>query len=64
MKVVNYGDAYFHRITLRLSDRQYDYVLFASQKFRISPSEYIRRLIDKSICSGGTNENKMHNSYD
>lgn len=46
MKTVNYGNNYNHRLSLRLSDVQMDFILEVSKELGVSPSEYIRMLLN------------------
>ncbi len=39
-----------HRITLRLNDEQMNFVLKDAQMFGVSPSEYIRMILNASIA--------------
>lgn len=39
-----------HRITLRLNDEQFNYVLTDADKLGISPSEYIRQVLNLSMA--------------
>lgn len=39
-----------HRITLRLNDEQMEFVLKDAQMFGVSPSEYIRMILNASIA--------------
>ena len=52
MKVVNLGDNYTHRITLRLTDDQFEFCVNASKVFGCTPSGYIRKLIDSNLARG------------
>lgn len=39
-----------HKMTLRLNDELYEYVSEMSDKFTISPSDFIRQCIDQYLC--------------
>lgn len=39
-----------HRITLRLNDEQMNFVLKDAEMFGVSPSEYIRMILNASIA--------------
>lgn len=39
-----------HRITLRLNDEQMEFVLKDAEMFGVSPSEYIRMILNASIA--------------
>lgn len=57
MKTVNLGDKYTHRVTLRLSDEQYEFLIKASQILGVSPSDYLRMIINTGAVS-------MHGTVD
>ena len=44
----NYMPNYDKRITLRLSEKQFEYIISASEKIGKTPSDFIRLLIDSS----------------
>ena len=46
MNTVNYGDKYVHRVTLRLSDDQYHWLIGISKILGVTPSEYMRMSIN------------------
>ncbi len=48
MKIVNMGDPFIKRITLRLTDIQYEHVVKMATDLDTSPSDYIRYLIMQS----------------
>ena len=48
MKVVNMGDPFTRRLTLRLTDLQYTHIIRMAQELDTSPSDYIRLLIMQS----------------
>lgn len=56
MKVVHLGDCYTHRLTLRLTDDQFDFIVIASKSFGCTPSEYIRKLIESNLVMGGASD--------
>ena len=56
MKIVNYGDPFTKRITLRLTDLQYNHLLKVSSLIGTSPSDYIRYLITQSALNYGTED--------
>lgn len=68
MKTVNYGSKYTHRITLRLSDEQFNFITDISRVLGVNPCDYLRMSINSSMCLSkdsfnpqkrtvGTNEN-------
>lgn len=68
MNTVNYGDKYVHRVTLRLSDDQYHWLIGISKILGVTPSEYMRMSINTGMHATdlqdyqgkgkvGTNEN-------
>ena len=48
-KTVNMGDKYTHRITLRLNDNQYNWLIEESKFLDISPSDYIRMAVNSGM---------------
>lgn len=50
-KTVNYGDPLTQRLTLRLTDRQYDFLIKVSGLMGVSPSDYLRMVINTSMVS-------------
>lgn len=48
-KTVNYGTPYNHRLSLRLNDKQYEFVLECSRLLGVSPSDYIRMSINSGM---------------
>ena len=72
-KTVNYGEPYNHRMTLRLNDEQYNFILECAQLLGVSPSDYIRMSVNAGMVSikqleqkgkVGTNENVKTDSND
>ena len=47
----NIGDKYVKRMTLRMSDRQLSHCVERANHLDISPSDYIRSLINKDIAN-------------
>lgn len=78
MKIVNLGDPFTKRITLRLTELQYRHICNMSLELGTSPSDYIRFLILQSAMQydadmmttykesleGTSNENVKASSYD
>lgn len=48
-KTVNYGTPYNHRLSLRLNDKQYEFVLECARLLGVSPSDYIRMSINSGM---------------
>ena len=48
MKIVNMGDPFVKRITLRLTEIQYEHIVKMAADLDTSPSDYIRYLIMNS----------------
>lgn len=71
---VNLGDKYSHRITVRLNDEQFNFLIDASAILGVSPSDYIRMAVNSGMMAVkkdeklkgmvGTNENVKTNSND
>lgn len=59
MKTVNLGDKYTHRLTLRLSDSQMEFLDKVCKLFDVSPSEYIRMTLNASMVSTSESLNAM-----
>ena len=49
MKTVNLGDKYTHRVTLRLNQEQYDFLVKISNILGVSPSDYLRMVINSGM---------------
>lgn len=47
----NLGDKFNHRVTLRLSDEQYSFLIKVSDLLGVSPSDYIRMSINTGMMS-------------
>lgn len=60
-KTTNYGDPYTHRLTLRLSDKQFDFLRDVSDIMGCSPSEYIRMTLNAAAVSMAKTVNQMKN---
>jgi len=59
MKTVNLGDKYTHRLTLRLTDGQMDYLGKVATLLGTTPSEYIRMTINAAMISTTKSLNSM-----
>lgn len=55
MNKVNLGDKYTHRVTLRLSDDQYDFIIKVSEILGVSPSDYLRMTINTGMVATRSN---------
>lgn len=51
MKTVNLGDKYVHRVTLRLNEGQYDFLIKISTILGVSPSDYLRMSINSGMVA-------------
>lgn len=51
MNKVNMGDKYTHRITLRLNDEQYSFILQVSELLGVSPSDYLRMSVNTGMIA-------------
>lgn len=49
MNKVNLGNKYTHRLTLRLSDEQHEFLLTVSNMLGVSPSDYIRMIFNAGM---------------
>lgn len=67
-KTVNLGDKYTHRVTLRLNDDQYNWLIEVANILGVTPSDYLRMSVntgmvvtkdaqEKQKGEVGTNEN-------
>lgn len=59
MKTVNYGSPYTHRITLRLTDEQFEFIAKIGKFLDVSPSDYLRMCINTAMVSQGNQLDKM-----
>ena len=50
-RTTNYGDPYTHKMTLRLTDKQLEYVVALSNILGVTPSEYIRMQINAGMVA-------------
>lgn len=50
------GDNLNHRITLRLSDQQYNFLMVVSDVLGVSPSDYLRMSINSGLASAENDE--------
>lgn len=72
---MNMGTKYTHRVTLRLNDEQYDFLINISQMMDVKPSDFLRMYLNSAMVAAqkatitnvmevGTNENvKADSNY-
>lgn len=69
------GEKYDKRITLRLNEKQYDFIIGVSEILGVSPSDYLRMVVNSGMVTMqkaednmkgtvGTHENVKANSND
>ena len=51
MKIANYGDPFIKRVTLRLTEKQMTWLGNVSHIMGISPSDYLRMVINTAMIS-------------
>lgn len=51
MSSVNYGSKYDHRLTLRLNEEQYQFIIQISKMLDVSPSDYLRMAVNAGMVS-------------
>lgn len=51
MKTVNLGEKYTHRLTLRLNDSQFEYIMNVSNLLGVSPSDYLRMCVNTGMVA-------------
>lgn len=51
MKTVNLGDKYTHRVTLRLNEEQYEFLIKVSSILGVSPSDYLRMTVNSGMIA-------------
>lgn len=51
MNKVNLGANYTHRVTLRLNDEQYNFLIRVSDMLGVSPSDYLRMTVNTGMVS-------------
>lgn len=47
----NMGAKFNHRVTLRLNDEQYNFIIECSQLLGVSPSDYVRMTINSGMIA-------------
>lgn len=55
MNKVNLGEKYTHRMTLRLNDVQYEFLLKISRIMDVTPSDYLRMIVNSMYVSTSKN---------
>lgn len=58
-KTVNLGDPLTHRLTLRLTDKQFDFLTNVSTLMGTTPSDYLRMAVNASMISSSKAIDKM-----
>ena len=58
-KTVNLGDQMTHRITLRLTDKQFEFLTNVSTIMGTTPSEYLRMVVNSGMVSMSKTINTM-----
>lgn len=61
MKTVNMGDKYTHRITLRLNEEQYNFLIKISSILGVSPSDYMRMVVNSGMVTTKSNIDDLTN---
>lgn len=61
MKTTNLGDKYNHRVTLRLTDDQYNFLIKISEILGVSPSDYLRMVVNSGMVSTRSNIDDISN---
>lgn len=57
MKVVNYGKKYNIKINIRMNEDQYEFLQEVSKLAGVSPSQYVRMLLDSLRVKYNSNKN-------
>jgi len=58
---VNLGEKYTHRVTLRLNEEQYDFLIKVSGILGISPSDYLRMTVNTGMVATKNGINDLSN---
>lgn len=58
-KTVNLGDPLTHRLTLRLTDKQFDFLTNVSTLLGTTPSDYLRMAVNTSMIASSKSLDKM-----
>lgn len=59
MKTTNYGEPYTHRITLRLSDKQMEFIAKNCEVMGVSPSDFLRMSVNTAMYLAQETEKKL-----
>lgn len=51
MKTVNLGERYTHRVTLRLNEEQYNFLIHISEILGVTPSDYLRMVVNSGMVA-------------
>lgn len=51
MNKVNMGSNYTHRVTLRLNDEQYGFIITVAEVLGVSPSDYLRMCVNSGMVA-------------
>lgn len=57
MKVVNYGKKYNKQVVVRMNEDQYEFLQEVSKLAGVSPSQYVRMLLDSLRVKYNSNKN-------
>ena len=57
----NLGDKFQHRVTLRLTDEQYEFLINVSSVLGVSPSDYIRMSVNAGMVAMKNDINDIRN---
>lgn len=57
----NLGDKFQHRVTLRLTDEQYEFLINVSSVLGVSPSDYIRMSVNAGMVAMKSDINEIKN---
>lgn len=55
MKTVNLGSKYTHRVTLRLNDEQFEFLIKVSAILGVTPSDYLRMTVNSGMVATRNN---------
>lgn len=58
-KTVNMGDKYDKRISLRLNEKQYQFLIDVSEVLGVSPSDYLRMVVNSGMVNYGDKFQKV-----
>lgn len=64
MKTVNLGNSFTRRLSLRLNDEQFNFLCDVSKLTGLSPSEFLRTMVNTSMYSQRSEVDKLlHSDY-